>query len=73
MKVYLIQHGELLEFDTLTIHIEVTSYGSNYDRFVPQEEPKWVEFCRKHKFSPTRDYGSKVYRMYLEMCAEGLI
>lgn len=73
MKVHLIQNGELLEFDTLTVHIEVDSYDSNYEMFIPQEEYKWVQFCRAHNFSPTKDYGGKIYRLYLEMCAEGLI
>ena len=70
MKLHMIHHGELLEFDTLTVHIEVLQYGSEYS--CPQEEDKWVKFCKEHHFDPISDYDSKIYKLYLELCSEGM-
>lgn len=39
----------------------------------PYKEEKWIKFCRKHNFNPWKDYYTKVYDLYLRLCAEGLV
>lgn len=41
-----------------------------FDRY---NEPKWVEFCKKHGFDPFGDARGKKYDIYLQMCAYGMI
>ena len=72
-KVHIIHRGELIEIDINSINTSLSANSSSYERFIPWEEQKWIDFCYKHKFHPVKDYGGKIYRMYLEMCAEGLV
>lgn len=72
MIVHIITDSECVEINTLTINMEVDR-NIYIDKFYPQEEPKWKEFCKKHNFHPRKDYGTKIYSLYLDLCSEGLI
>lgn len=72
IKVHINLGEESLEINTLTVNIDMDIL-SRYERFTPWEEPKWIKFCKKHNFNPIKDFNTKFYRLYLDMCAEGII
>lgn len=72
-RVHIMSKGEFLEINIHSINITLDTNASSYERFIPWEEQKWIDFCKKHRFNPERDYYTKIYRLYLDMCAEGLI
>lgn len=72
-RVHIMSKGESIEINIHSINVTLGSNASSYERFIPWEESKWVDFCKKHRFHPVKDYGGKIYRMYLDMCAEGLL
>ena len=47
-----------------------TSYDSEY---FPWEDSKWKKFCKDHNFNYAQDSHGKIYDLYLQMCAEGMI
>lgn len=71
----------------MKVTIQITHYESDYidfsivhtrkceepKHFHGWEEPKWVNFCKKHHFNPKKDYRSKIYHLYLQLCAEGMV
>lgn len=73
LRVHVMSKGESIEINIHSINISLDANTSSYERFIPWEEPKWIDFCNKHRFHPVNDYGGKIYRMYLDMCAEGLL
>lgn len=36
---------------------------------IDKEDKKWIKFCR----DPHKDYNTKIYDLYLRLCAEGII
>ena len=42
-------------------------------RFCRESEPKWIDFCKEHHFHPVKDAYGKIYDLYLELCAEGMV
>lgn len=40
---------------------------------IDKEDKKWIKFCREHNFHPHKDYNTKIYDLYLRLCAEGII
>lgn len=70
LRVHIMHQGESIEVNIHSINISIEEH---VEEFIPWEEPKWIKFCNKHRFHPVNDYGGKIYRMYLEMCAEGLV
>lgn len=73
LRVHVMSKGESIEINIHSINITLDTNSSSYDRFIPWEESKWIKFCKEHRFHPIKDYESKIYRMYLEMCAEGML
>jgi hypothetical protein len=73
LRVHIISKGESIEINIHSINISLDTNGSPYEKFIPWEEPKWIQFCKEHKFHPIKDYDTKIYRLYLDMCTEGLI
>lgn len=72
LRVHVMSKGEAIEVNIHSINITLGA-NSSYERFIPWEEPKWIKFCKEHRFHPVKDYESKIYRMYLDMCAEGML
>lgn len=60
---------ESLEIETLTITREVPAE----DHFCKFTEKKWIKFCKEHNFNPIKDCRGKIYELYLQLCAEGLV
>ena len=73
LNVHIVHNGEDIEINVTSINITLGANSSSYDRIIPWEEPKWINFCKKHKFNPIKDYNTKIYRLYLEMCAEDML
>lgn len=42
------------------------------DRYNKYRDEKWRRFCKEHHFHPIEDANNKIYRLYLDLCAEGL-
>lgn len=61
---------DYIEVETTTLKKELPSGNSYFRR---AEEDKWVKFCKKHNFHPIHDAHGKIYDLYLELCAEGLV
>ena len=71
MKVHLIIDHDCVEVETVIIDFGIIRETEDY--FFPCEEPKWVKFCKDHRFNPKEDYNTKIYKLYLEMCAEDML
>lgn len=67
MKVTVGIKTEVLIVET-KISIQVDSGDYDY-----KEDEKWRKFCKDHNFHPIRDYGTRVYDLYLRLCGVGLI
>ena len=62
------------DFETFTT-ISV-SIGAEEQKYNPLKDEKWIEFCKKHNFHPKKDYyygEGKIFRLYLDLCANDLI
>lgn len=57
----------ILEFKIVTLG-EKDTHAYNY-----RKDKKWIKFCREHNFHPHKDYNTKIYDLYLRLCAEGII
>lgn len=67
MLVRIVTKGECIIINT------VISDDSIQERMDPTREAKWVKFCKKHRFNPRKDYNTKIYRLYLDLCINGLV
>lgn len=53
----------------MIIHIDKEdTHAYNY-----RKDKKWIKFCREHNSHPHKDYNTKIYDLYLRLCAEGII
>ena len=50
------------------LEIKIVAHAYNY-----RKDKKWIKFCREHNFHPHKDYNTKIYDLYLRLCAEGII
>lgn len=57
----------ILEIKIVTLG-EKDTHAYNY-----RKDKKWIKFCREHNFHPHKDYNTKIYDLYLRLCAEGII
>ena len=72
MKLHIIvKYGEVMEVNPLTITIE--NQDKPEDKYYIHKDKKWKDFCKKHHFNPRTDVNGKIYRLYLDLCAEGII
>lgn len=55
----------ILEIKIVTLG-EKDTHAYNY-----RKDKKWIKFCREH--NPHKDYNTKIYDLYLRLCAEGII
>ena len=46
---------------------------SDDDKYNKFTDPKWIKFCKDHRFHYVKDSYGKIYELYLQLCAEGLI
>lgn len=60
----------LTTYGNIVVQEKVIADKAHFDRF---EEPKWVEFCKKHGFNRYDDAFGKIYDLYLIMCGQGLV
>lgn len=70
LRVHIMHQGESIEINVHSINISIEEHTGE---FIPWEEPKWRKFCKAHNFDRIKDYGGKIYRLYLDMCAEGML
>lgn len=55
----------ILEIKIVTLG-EKDTHAYNY-----RKDKKWIKFCRE--LHPHKDYNTKIYDLYLRLCAEGII
>jgi hypothetical protein len=60
-------------YDYAELNIPIITVQVGDSRFYRDREEKWIEFCKKHNFNPHKDAYGKIYDLYLELCAEGLV
>lgn len=72
MKVHImVGFNDAVELNPSTVDIiEGTAPSDKYYLFL---DKKWQKFCKDHNFSPTKDANGKIYDLYLQLCAEGII
>lgn len=58
---------EFEEFNNPSILITIEA-----NDYIPSKDEKWIRFCKKHHFNPTKDCHTKYYRIYLECCINGI-
>lgn len=54
-------------------HIKITFEEQESHAYNYRKDKKWIKFCREHNFHPHKDYNTKIYDLYLRLCAEGII
>nr|DAI51238.1 MAG TPA: hypothetical protein [Caudoviricetes sp.]DAQ75757.1 MAG TPA: hypothetical protein [Caudoviricetes sp.] len=60
--------------EVTTLEIKITTVGcKDAHMYNYKKDKKWLKFCREHNFDSYRDYNTKVYDLYLRLCAEGLL
>lgn len=69
-KQILISEEEIFEFDTPSICVSM--FSTEKGDYSPETDEKWLKFCKEHNFNSKNTRG-KVYNLYLEMCAEGML
>ena len=69
-KQILISEEEIFEFDAPSICVSM--FSTEKGDYSPETDEKWLKFCKEHNFNSKNTRG-KIYNLYLEMCAEGML
>ena len=74
MIVHIIQDREIIEISLSTIPLVPSKGAKSFeDKYYKSRDEKWRKFCKEHHFHPHKDANGKIYRLYLQLCAEGII
>lgn len=74
MIVHIIQDREIVEISLSTIPLIPSKGARSFeDKYHKFRDEKWIKFCKEHRFHPTKDANGKIYNLYLQLCAEGII
>lgn len=69
-KQIIVSEEEIFEFDTPAICVSL--FSSEKGDYSPLKDEKWLKFCKEHNFN-SKNVQGKIYNLYLEMCAEGML
>lgn len=67
----ILDNKEIFEVNVLSLSI--AQGNVEHDKYYKHLDEKWIKFCKEHNFNPHTDANNKVYRLYLDLCAEGLV
>lgn len=74
MIIHIIQDREVIEISLSSIPIiPLKEGGLPEDKYYKHRDKKWIKFCKEHHFHPRKDANGKIYNLYLQLCAEGII
>jgi len=65
-----VSFGEVVEINTSSLQIDTEEDKGDYRVW---KDKKWYKFCKDHNFHPIKDAYGRIYQLYLQLCAEGII
>ena len=66
-----VKFGDIIEINPLTLSIEEGEEDCH--KYHKSTDEKWKKFCKEHNFNLQSGRNSKIYNLYLQLCAEGII